>query len=115
MLEIKFRAWDKYNKRYNGRFCIGDDGSFIDMTSGDPNDWKLVKNMTVHRYTGLKDSKGTEIYEGDILTELGHVKKVEWSEEGAGWVFVVLHNTIHNYSASIVVIGNIYENPELLK
>ena len=65
--DIKFRAWSVDGKRFTGRFCIGDDGCFVDMTSSDANEWTTLDGMIVDRYTGLKDKNDREIYGGDLL------------------------------------------------
>lgn len=86
-----------------------------------------VDPQTVGEYTGLKDENGKEIYEGDILSSEYPVKgkrnchPVVW---GSGrWEVDHIVNDccrawrgdLNGHHASEEVIGNIYENPELLK
>lgn len=117
MREIKFRAWSKLLNKM--------------LSHEDLN--KTLKNLTkieyiagiflplnsdveVMQYTGLKDSNGNEIYEGDIVEFYSNVEdeiiteKVEYhfGIYRAGDYFV---GKIYN---KCKVIGNIYENPELL-
>ena len=81
----------------------------------------MCDKNTIGQYTGLKDSKGIEIYEGDILSvwykdkEKDQRQIVEvFFEEGQ---FVVSHfaiNLVAGRNNCSEVIGNIHENPELL-
>jgi hypothetical protein len=91
MKELKFRTWDKYHKV----FLIHSD-----------------IHVFIQQYTGIKDAKGNEVYEGDILQDDdGFIDLVKYNEEGyyhAGdW-----DGSDFKYCK---VIGNIYENPELLE
>lgn len=119
MREIKFRAWDKSS---SVMVYSGADVSWLsdkEVTVGD-----LVNSFedeSLMQYTGLKDKNGKEIYEGDILD--GHddgLVKVVW--RGAGWECdfeddgnIGLDEMCIWFGNNSEVIGNIYENPELLK
>lgn len=96
---------------------------------------KIAKEFPIMQYTGLKDKNGKEIYEGDIVAcvqnKFGEGEHEYWSVEFEEASFVVFNQvnstriielidgeTVFNtYGANYInceVIGNIYENPELL-
>jgi uncharacterized phage protein (TIGR01671 family) len=131
--EIKFRAWDIKGKEmiYGDSFCDllnifgkegGDDGSYI-LRAWDSS---IYRHVWLMQYTGLKDKNGKEIYEGDIVkTERGKIKVIEWYDYMWGAIDLYYHKNKEGdpYSCeellpfireSEEIIGNIYENKELL-
>jgi uncharacterized phage protein (TIGR01671 family) len=127
MREIKFRG-------LNGeKWLYGDldiDYKTKQATISDDRWWRHpVRFDTVGQFTGLKDSNGKEIYEGDIVeispqfsAKQGLKRKfhlsavVRWDERLAR--FVVISKEILNSipdSECVSVIGNIYDNPSLLE
>ena len=114
MREIKFRVWDKEEQMY--RYLDFNDAM---MPEVDTEDGCLEFRG---EYTGLKDKNGKEIYEGDILNFAG-LKPIEiiWRENGFKSKLIPfndsepIHLTQEGLSAFGEIIGNIYENPELIK
>lgn len=126
MREIKFRAWDTVGKQWlwitgfeTAETSVSDgytlDGLFHD------GDYVGKEGIILMQYTGLKDRNGREIYEGDILRddEMG-LNVVRW-EDGSFWLEMFyeggqsLMEHLSDYNEVCEVIGNIYENPELLE
>lgn len=137
MREIKFRAWNGMEIKYDvvvGRFGAfyvnpgsrGDGLDDNDRACLTPFNTIYSSQVPIMQFTGRKDENGKEIYEGDICVfdkdgPLASPMVVEWI--GSAWVLVD-PRTRHNVSGidvsllrefHIGVIGNIYENPELLK
>lgn len=116
MREIKFRAWDKLRKCFEERpFVISKEGkTFYEYIGGGQiEDYHLV----LMQFTGLKDKNGKEIYSGDILKARyfnGDLKvsAVEYNEKECAFT---LSNGAFFGRFENEVIGNIYENPDLLK
>ena len=123
MREIKFRAWDKTTKTmYDVRELEWAGGeiltAYIGLHTSDAD------NIQLMQYTGLKDKNGKEIYEGDVIRLIPEKVDVvvEWDIRQVGFVMRETKN-IGRYHADLggytrdafEIIGNIYENPELLK
>ena len=122
MREIKYKAWHKIrNKMYKvwSLFWF-DDGMRVDIYGmGDREETSEdIENVILIEYAGLHDKNGKEIYEGDILKFSDHFNPwlIQWKITG---------DNIHGgagFAAPLYaelswgeVIGNIYENPELLE
>ena len=79
-----------------------------------------VDRKTVGQYTGLTDKNGTRIFEGDVIRdEDGDVMVVKWLTESAAFVLepkpyasIYFYGTL---SSRTEVIGNVFDNPELLE
>lgn len=76
----------------------------------------IVDPKTIGQYTGLKDKNGKKIFEGDIVkSKYGVFKsKVEWNDSFCGF-FPFCNNDTGIFADECEVIGNIYENKELLE
>jgi hypothetical protein len=73
----------------------------------------LPQGTEIMQYTGLNDSAGTEVYEGDIYQEV-YKKGLEQGLAVVVWDFSLLCDLSSYLDDGDVVIGNIYENPELV-
>jgi hypothetical protein len=108
MRAIKFRAWNREKKVMSFEFEFDSfDGSYFI-----PEGWSLYE-MEIMQFTGLFDKNGKEIYEGDVVDSDQGVREIKWEQCG----FSPFHeNGWGDWNENnMVVIGNIYENPELLK
>ena len=140
MREIKFRAWNKLEKRMESVNFIKFYLNAYTMVSTRYRDEKSKKiyddqfaygqedgsdNVILMQFTGSHDKNGLEIYEGDIVipqTFTNAKYRVYWSQERLQWSIINTSNVskesgraLINNSTLYEVIGNIYENPELLK
>lgn len=130
MREIKFRAWDKV-KQIWCNYKI-DDGTvyFMDNDTGCwyRNYHGKYENFDLMQYTGIKDINNVEIFEGDIVklskenSDFKEIGVVKFDENKASYVLETQDDDLsynisyYNYHKVYYrVIGNIYENKELLK
>lgn len=144
MRETKFRCWDKVHKEFlkidehMGCFLWGDEefaippdrkaSSGVSLVSpcqpdkgqdyfGSMSSTFFGDDLILIQYTGLKDCKGVEIFEGDIVKDRwGRIKTIRYDEEKATYIENSGgDNEICKWYKEYEVIGNIYSNPELLK
>lgn len=136
--EIKFRVWHKTEKRYLP-LTEGTGSDYrvltIDAATGNVsmfNAYGLAQPfnyskdaLEVEQYTGLKDKNGKEIYEGDVLQSYPNgdtIFSVSFGKSGDygryGWCLNGRGDRCYSMDdcpSKMVVIGNIHDNPELLK
>jgi uncharacterized phage protein (TIGR01671 family) len=120
---LKFRAWDRTTKTMRRK------GFVIDPEGGMPikylSDWGHY--FEIMQYTGLKDKNGRDIYEGDVVSGLGYQFCVEFGLHNAYELNIIdgfecescgkamSWNINEEEAQQGEVIGNIYENPDLLE
>jgi len=131
MREYKFRAWDSWwDKMYYFDFAKNIKATPDNELKGlwilheEGSVYAIQDKIKIMQYTGLKDKNGLEIYEGDIVipqTFTNAKYRVYWSQERLQWSIISTSNVpkesgraLINNSTLYEVIGNIYENPELL-
>lgn len=111
MREIKFRAYSRasgnmiHNPFYQG---AGLNDIFSEAT-----------NFVYMQYTGLKDNNGIEIYEGDIMRSRNWRTREHYHRTvkyfGGQFIYKPNLGVLYDHIPSGEVVGNIYENPELLE
>ena len=129
MREIKFRAWDMRQKEMRSvmGFRVNKSKSITINATEHPENWEPLITSGIHKdgilmqYTGLKDKKGKEIYEGDIVFHSDKtIMEVLWSNKHATFIvkYIYLKEKVEDFIDLVKeseVIGNIYESPELLQ
>lgn len=116
MREIKFRFWDKNRNRWSTEPMVNWDGLLLRYGIFETLD-DVSEDFVACQFTGLRDTRGIEIYEGHLITadDLDGNLPVEWSDSlmrySAGLLDLL---TVVQYPNARVV-GDIYKTPELLK
>ena len=122
MRELKFRIWDKIGEVFRGNLYK----YLINAHTGELEVWVFSdlydewyntyddKDLIVQQYTGLQDKNGKDIYEGDVVSgKYCHSSDVK--------IVVRYYDGAFNISSeywqkdSLIVLGNIFENPELIQ
>lgn len=124
--KIKFRAWDNVNNQMldvqelNFEDCFY--GGYTTVRTTMYSDYFDIREIPIMQYTGLHDKNGKEIYEGDIVKYRDstgqHIEKVIFDK---GCFYAGMHcGSSTGVAPKLIntriteVIGNIYDNPELL-
>lgn len=132
----KYRAWDNVKKEmFKDTFAITESGQVVvveqESVASSP-DYVFVDHLVIMQSTGLKDKNGKEIFEGDIVRTtrfLGRADEIggfyEYEKDYVGVVKVLEGSWVIDTGIVAVrlwseideseVLGNIYENPELLE
>ena len=134
MRELKFRAWDKTQKKMLHRVLAGPGEPCSIVYDEERRDWVQFDEACgeIMQFTGLRDKHDKEIFEGDIVKFSNHftgqelLRQCKWdtkypsfvfcrldqhsNEDIGGWKFLQYLESTHG---TMEVIGNIYETPSL--
>lgn len=117
--EIKFRAWDAGKMYEKAAVWLPFNPSVFDEERGF---LECTETVQIMQYTGLKDKNGKEIYEGDVV----EIRK-DWKifDEASRVIFsqywgfqfydMTFQDVFRDSNYDVRIIGNVFENPSLLK
>lgn len=119
----KFRAFLTETKTIHDVLQIDLSRSMVSLKIENASEWYWFKEVVLMQSTGLKDMNGVEVFQGDIVRcSRGCPHEVFWLKEYAGmyvggmpaWYLSGLSEG-YAWTGEEEIIGNIYENPELLE
>ena len=129
MKQVKFRAWEKNSKEMIDVYDIDFVGGMINSNTA----WRGLEEVELMQYTGLNDKNGKERYfdhivkitwrkdtdsylqQGDDYIEKEFIARIVWHIDRIVYVLANRKKLNCPSDVQVEVIGNIYENPELLK
>ncbi|MCE2322780.1 YopX family protein [Streptococcus thermophilus] len=129
-MNLKFRAWDLEYEKMVGVDIINLEDGKLDFIGDGITYFRKAKDIELMQSTGLTDKNGKEIFEGDVVTDgqtVGDIKHHQtygfymiddkgierWFSDGN--CIEDFEEDAETVSEILEIIGNIYENPELLE
>jgi uncharacterized phage protein (TIGR01671 family) len=128
--EIKFKAWDNHGKKFIENefamsWCNGKVINIVGVSYNKHEEDDPYEDVTFCQYTGLLDKNGKEIYEGDVIAKMIsigidepkilHKGEVVFHYGGFCMEYEGYYFPLSRQHGGCEIIGNIYENPDLLK
>jgi len=109
--ELKFRCWYNGVMVTVGSLRFYNDGIYV------VNDELHVSATNIMQYVGLRDKRGAQVFQGDVLFIYDQIMEVRWTKYSGRFSIFEINNPIYNEEYMInnvvhgEVVGNIYQNP----